>query len=178
MRKRCTAWSRTILLPPAMLPLSSACYVAAELHGFAGVWRFTGGGAPIGSVSTGVKCRKSCRTLLVAILGSVNALVTGLRDRASFLVTRRFATFPTFKALWGAGGAPMSMVLQLFRHLRPRWRAKCRQNGNALSTTVCKYAKPLVRRLAPERYIFQRRRIPDLTTFGVTGVQLGEAEGR
>ena len=65
-----------------------------------------GCGAPLGSVSTGVKCRKSCKTLLVTIFISVNALVTGLRDRVSFLTTRRFATFPTFKALWDADGAP------------------------------------------------------------------------
>lgn len=66
-----------------------------------------GCGALMGSASSWVKCRKSCKTLLVTIFISVNALVTGLRDRASFLTTRRLATFPTFKALWEAGGAPV-----------------------------------------------------------------------
>ena len=78
-RLLCCRW-----VPPAMLPLGSAAPL--------------GCGSPMGSVSAGVKCRKSCRTLLAAMLSSVNVLVTGLRDRASFLATRRFATFPTPKA--------------------------------------------------------------------------------
>lgn len=77
-----------------------------------------GCGALMGSASSWVKCRKSCKTLLVAILISVNVLVTGLCDRASFLTTRRLATFPTFKALWEAGGAPVAQGSASFPTLK------------------------------------------------------------
>ena len=77
-----------------------------------------GCGALMGSASSWVKCRKSCKTLLVAIFISVNALVTGLCDRASFLTTRRLATFATFKALWDAGGAPVAQGSASFPTLK------------------------------------------------------------